>query len=140
MSSQIIRIQNLPMPPTSNHQYILVRRGGKTFHVASEALKQFRRDFKQRLGFNVQFTAALFELKTWGAKAYRVECELIFTQSKLYTKKGTVKKLDTSNRLKALHDALSEALGIDDSLFFYITAEKRVGLGESVNVNISPYL
>lgn len=40
------------------------------------------------------------------------------------TKKGGFKRLDVSNRVKALHDAFSKALLIDDCNFVEISARK----------------
>ncbi len=48
------------------------------------------------------------------------------------------KKMDTGNRLKLIHDCLSEAIGVDDSHFFSIKANKAVaqewGLEPQVHV------
>ena len=41
--------------------------------------------------------------------------------------KTLYKRVDAGNRRKLLEDCLAEALGIDDSLFFKVTLEKRVG-------------
>jgi len=59
-------------------------------------------------------------------EAFRIDCTFFFPRSSVLTKKNTVKKNDTSNRLKALHDKISEALGIDDSLFFDGSFEKKI--------------
>lgn len=45
-------------------------------------------------------------------------------RSRIFTKAGTPKRNDTSNRLKALHDALAKMLGIDDSYFWSCSADK----------------
>ena len=38
---------------------------------------------------------------------------------------GTAKKLDSSNRIKVLEDAIAEATGIDDRYFWSVHIEKR---------------
>lgn len=138
--------EKLEMPPSSNNQYILVRRGGKTFHVASGKLKAyqnvmnsypyrkektFKRDQKQILDWIAE------------GKKLQVDALFFFHKKSLFTLDGRVKKMDVSNRLKALHDALSTLMGVDDSLFFRVVAEKIQGdeeKAESVTVKIKPLL
>lgn len=46
-----------------------------------------------------------------------IETIFVFAKNRIIGKKGQVKKLDASNRIKQLHDGLSTLLGIDDSRF-----------------------
>lgn len=54
---------------------------------------------------------------------FEIETLFVFHKSRLYTKDGRIKKLDTSNRIKPCHDAISMVLGLDDSRF-NLTASK----------------
>ena len=49
-----------------------------------------------------------------------------FLRENVLTQKGLPKRNDVSNRIKALHDQLSQLLGIDDCWFWGVTACKRV--------------
>jgi hypothetical protein len=62
-----------------------------------------------------------------------------FEPGRLFTKDGRRKKLDASNRIKPIHDALAEILGIDDR-FFYTGQSEAVladGGGEWVLIRLS---
>lgn len=119
----------LPLSPSSNSQYFLARRGSKTYHIPSEELKTFKRLMaqypKER---QASFTLNRARVLEWVKKGYRLECRVVFFfhLKRVMTLKNTPKKMDTSNRLKALHDQLCDLLGIDDSLFFKIYAEKAI--------------
>lgn len=70
-----------------------------------------------------------------------VHVDFGFEYSRLISKKGTFKVVDVSNRLKALHDAISRALLIDDSMFVQISARKIAVAKkeeESCEVTIEP--
>lgn len=65
---------------------------------------------------------------------YSIELVLVFERYDVLTKgwlsgkaKAPYKKVDAQNRHKLLLDAFSEALGIDDSLFFDVRIQKMVG-------------
>jgi Holliday junction resolvase RusA-like endonuclease len=59
-------------------------------------------------------------------------------RSRILCKDGSPKRNDTSNRLKALHDALAQILGIDDSYFWSVSADKVAVDDESlVGVDIT---
>lgn len=56
----------------------------------------------------------------------RVDCRFVFPKHRLYNKKGKLKKLDWSNRLKSLHDELSKLIKTDDSQFICGFCEKVI--------------
>lgn len=121
----------LPMPPSSNNQYYLARRGPKVYHIASDELK----GFKASMAAYPLMRSVIFELnknlvRNWVEQGYTLEIRSIFFfhENRLFTKKNTTKRLDCSNRIKALHDQLCNIIGIDDSLFFKVYAEKAVCL------------
>lgn len=79
----------------------------------------------------------------WVAKGGLLEARafFFFKKERLFTLKNKPKKLDVSNRIKAIHDSLCKLLEIDDSLFFKVTAEKVVcngNLEESSWIEILP--
>jgi Holliday junction resolvase RusA-like endonuclease len=124
----------LPLPPTSNKMYSLVRRGFKTFHVASRELKAFQK----AMAFYAQLHQADLKYKKgqiheWikDGRLLRIESIFYFRKDRLFTKKDAIKKLDVSNRLKALHDCLCDQIDIDDSLFFEIEAAKCISAEEN---------
>ena len=138
-----IRLEGLPMPPSSNNQYAIIRRGGKSLHVPSRELVKFRKamqDYakKERESFWTarQKILDLLAQRKW----LTVDAIFYFDEKKLFLKKNNQpRKFDVSNRLKALHDELSKCLGgIDDSYFFQVIARKQIGR-EGVDVEIRAY-
>lgn len=129
--------EGVPMPPTSNKAYKSFVHGGRIRHVCHPDLVRFKGDFNaysllNRATFNLAREALA------GAKlpSLGIYCDFYFEHSKLYTKDGRLKRLDVSNRLKALHDCLADSLGIDDCLFTRISASKQVG-GNCVTVTVA---
>jgi hypothetical protein len=140
------------IPPSSNNQYKLFTRGGKTYHVASEGLKAYRAQMEYfRLTHLPQVAAARKKAGTWlklGAllsvhSTFHLDRGRLWT---LATKKAAPhpKKMDSSNKLKGLHDvlALPGWLDCDDSYFFAVGAEKataRPGSLEKTVLEIAPH-
>jgi len=64
-----------------------------------------------------------------------------FKPHKIVTKEGKPRKIDISNRIKALDDTLSQLIGIDDSYFttgsYGRLPIEREGLEESVDVRLT---
>lgn len=139
-----IRLAGLPVPPSSNNQYLTIRRGGSIRHVASRELIQFKKAMKD---YNLRSWTQNGERRAQIKKWLEMGCVLeittthFFHYSSLFTKRGTPKRMDVSNRIKAIHDELAEMLGFDDSLFFRVTALKAVCLDsclESVCADLFP--
>lgn len=55
----------------------------------------------------------------------RVETFIFFNYFDLFTQQGIPKKMDGSNRIKALHDTLADVLEIDDCWFWDTEIRKR---------------
>ena len=133
----------LPIPPTSNHQYIPIRQGRSCRLVSSQKLNDYKKAMQA-----YKFTSPIFlqqshQMKLWKEEGHIFEVRAIFFfhTKNIYTKRGDVKKMDVSNRLKALHDSLAELFDIDDSFFFRVAAEKvetHDHLTEMVCVEIFP--
>jgi Holliday junction resolvase RusA-like endonuclease len=113
--------------------YAIIKRGKKVFHIPSRQLKLFQ---KQITTYFFAMPRSL--IARIPDQPLLIECYFYFPVSRLYTKKHTIKKLDVSNRLKALHDCLCKVIGIDDSQFFEIYAIKIPHeVKECVDVKIS---
>lgn len=135
-----VTLYGAPLPPSSNNQYASFVRGGRLVHVPSKDLVAYKRTFAGWARLNRPGIQCAIELL--GDGGVEVEAFFAFERTRLYTKKDAFKKLDVSNRLKALHDGLSEALGIDDCRFFSVTAEKYFvedATQEQVIVRLSPF-
>lgn len=67
-------------------------------------------------------------LRGWMLKGLyiRVETLAFFPYFELFTKEGLPRRMDGTNRLKALHDCMAELLEIDDSWFWDAEVRKRV--------------
>jgi len=113
------------IPPSSNNQYVLVRRGRKTFHVPSRDLKSFQKYMEQYPAHH-SMKETFEEVKYWKDKKLLLKCHsaFYFDHKRIFTKEGRAKKIDVSNHIKALHDCICKMLGIDDSLFFQVSMVK----------------
>lgn len=67
-----------------------------------------------------------------------IDTVFFMLSSRILCKDGKPKRNDTSNRLKALHDAIGQILGIDDSYFWSCSCDKvAVDDEEKVGVDIT---
>lgn len=119
---------DLPIPPSSNRQYRISMRYRKTRLVKTELLTDFERALSHwELFYKQSHVKNLTKIALWKQDPHlrlQMDVYFLFEYDKLFTKLHKVKKLDTSNRIKSLHDGVCDLLGIDDSLLFRITAEK----------------
>lgn len=140
----LVLLSGIPLPPSSNNQYCLVRRGNKTFHVPSLELKVFQRNMQSYPHQCENFLLGKNKIQGW-VKAnlpLKISAILFFKRERIFTKKKTPKKMDISNRIKALHDCICELLEIDDSVFFNVSIEKaecHENLKEMACIEISPF-
>lgn len=133
------------MPPSSNNQYFLARRGNKTYHVPSDELKAFKALMDQyaiKEGMSFTFNTNL--VRQWISEpcGLIIKSNFFFHEKRMMTKQHLPKRLDCSNRIKALHDNLCRVIGIDDKWFFKVEAEKLIcppGVQETTMVEISRY-
>jgi hypothetical protein len=125
-------LSQIPMPPSSNRQYwatAFMIAGKPTGRLApSTELKQYVRDFAAWAERNSVLLAKAKKfirdeilLKDLMLQVDTYAC---FPGTSLWTQKGMPKKMDATNRLKALHDCLSEVLAVDDSWFWGGHVEK----------------
>jgi Holliday junction resolvase RusA-like endonuclease len=142
-----IWVTGIPIPPSSNAQYKPYKNHhtGKLSFKASLELQTYKRELDLCFYKNPgQFLGNIKKLQSWLDHGiyFEVKATFFFNVKTLLTQKGTPKKMDVSNKLKALHDGLAKLLQVDDSLFFKISAEKRLTHSnevESVVVEIVPY-
>lgn len=129
-------LTGIPMPPSSNNQYLSVIRNGRPRKVPSAKLSLFK---KEMMHWALVHRAAVKSARELiGDAPVEIEAYFYFPKTKLIAKTGNWKKLDVSNRLKALHDCLSDILHIDDKLFVACYAEKIIGREETVTVRVTP--
>lgn len=135
-----VEIKSFPMPPSANELYFEPAKGrrAKTMQYKKyEGLVQF---WMYKNGYQIQ-NARLIMQKRTNDEAFHIETNFYFLKNKILTKNNTPKKNDTSNRIKALHDVLSQVLGIDDCLFFDGSFSKRISqseqLGDFVDIKIT---
>lgn len=127
----------VPMPPSANNQLAVVN--GRL--IKSSKMREFWIEADLKLGRQVNAQKlALAELR----KCLRltVDCRFYFEEKKIWTKDQRVKRMDTKNRLKPVHDVIAERIQIDDSRFWGGYDEKATALHgqpEHVEVWITPY-
>ncbi len=133
-------ISGLPMPPTSNNSYCTNRRTGQRF--PSKDLKEFKQAMKDWCAENrktVLDVRAIMVAPFLFEQAYlRVDRYFGFPPGRIFSKANLPKRMDVSNRIKAMDDALSEEiLGLDDSWFFSGSEHKAISQEAGVILIIS---
>lgn len=145
--NEVFQLSNLPMPPSSNHQYAARSFPGRHakgfagpkkegFALAricpTSELTRFEKAIKESWKADLDNNIALHKcralLRDWMMRGLyiRVETYAFFPYFDLFTKEGLPRKMDGTNRLKALHDCLAELLEVDDSWFWDAEVKKRV--------------
>lgn len=131
-----ILFMGVPLPPSSNKQYSTFLRNGKIQRVTSPAAALYQHDFKAwAFRHRADILAATQTILQWQS-TIEIRAYVIFKKSRLLTKDSRIKKLDISNRLKALHDLLADAFNIDDSHFSTNFNEKLVSISDQEQVVI----
>lgn len=120
----ILILDQLPMPPSSNNLHVSFVRGGKLIRANAPEYVAFKKEcdawFKARAD---KLAGAGTAVSGWGELL--VECYFFFERTRIRCKDGSAKKLDVSNRVKALHDAVFEQLGVDDKWIWQCTESKH---------------
>jgi hypothetical protein len=123
----MVYLELLSIPPSANHAYFNLPRGGRAL---SKDGKQYKRDtvdyltrnyrqemmfFKKDIGYLlwVRFYFEKLENKGWHQKPKKA--------------KRRYKIIDLGNRLKLFEDSLKDATGIDDSEHMNIILQKKEG-------------
>lgn len=118
----VLKIEGVP--PSSNHAYFNLPRGGRALSTAG---KKYKNETKTYLA-----SKYAFDLKHFVPNSpYVVYIRMYFNEflnSTYGRPKGAesrYKKLDASNRVKLLEDVLKDVTGVDDSNTLTVVVEKR---------------
>lgn len=122
----MIVLNGFPMPPSANalHKPIGGRSiKSRTYRLYDDAVNAWclvngRNLFKPR-------TDLLAKMLLNPKMRLCIQATFHFERSRIYCKDDQVKQNDTSNRLKALHDAVARALRIDDKYFWSGSFDKN---------------
>lgn len=121
----MILLDFLPIPPSINKTYRFSSRS-KTLYKSAEALA-----FKEKIMAwhlkhqpHVKHMKELLCAMMAQTETLEIQIHLFLDSKRIFTKKGKPKRLDTDNRAKALIDAVSEILELDDKHFFKVSIEK----------------
>lgn len=103
----------LPFPPSTNKLWHNVT--DDTTGVTKRVLTKEARAFKRAVGAKIRGRVA-------DGQRFTLTLNVFFS---CYTKKGTVRQIDLTNRVKILEDAVAAALGYDDSRNWRVVLQKR---------------
>ena len=111
--------KKFPFPPTVNSIYPSAR-NGRRFKSAKyvEYMNECRIWQLKNNSLLLEARSILGDLVKDPNVFLKLDIDLMLSHSDLYTKKGTNKKIDCTNRIKPLLDVLSGMIRIDDSRFF----------------------
>lgn len=138
-----IIIRDFPFPPTVNQTVRMAPTRSGMRLCRSKKADDYRITCARYYKKNEEYFKTVSEqLKAFIAEGFvlRVSAHFVFKHNEVYSKKGDIKKCDSSNRLKSFHDKLSEMLEIDDKYFFDGTFEKVVGEDNKVIFKIETFL
>lgn len=125
------------VPPSANAIYV----GGRARRFLSSKGRAFKTEVRaQSVEQLVTQDLSWINLET----RIHVSYEFTFLAQELFSKgwpkeaKNPHKKLDVSNRIKAMEDAIFAALGVDDSQVFSFSATKIAGPTHRTAIRIQP--
>jgi len=125
-----ITIQSFPFPPQLSKLYNSFYKNGKVNKVKSKEYTQYLKEVNAyHWARESEFREARDALKEF--ESFKMTYYVMFPYSKVFTKKGALKKCDVSNREKALSDSLATCLGIDDQRFNNVELIKCVATSEA---------
>lgn len=120
----IIILDNFPIPPSSNAIYrsFFNKKVGRLVHYKSQEMKAYEVLVESWSSTRQQMISSASETLTnliFDQRNFiRVDAYFGLKPEKLWNREGSKKKMDVSNRIKALHDCLSNVLAIDDRFFY----------------------
>lgn len=117
----LVTIRALPMPPSVNSMYVNNQKTGGRF--PSREAKLFKLECAATLKYTQLAPGVTLLLK---ARPLALSLEFFWPASKLTTKDGRPKRIDVSNRIKGIEDAICDGLDFDDSQFVRVHAVKRI--------------
>lgn len=134
-----ILIASFPLSPSDNELYYNMNGVGR---VASKELREYKKLCEAYALKNAKMFREVKSIMAneWkGFSAVKADYFFVFKRERLYCKDGRVKKLDSSNRIKAVQDCLFNILGLDDKFVFAGSFEKLSGELEACNIVLSPH-
>lgn len=124
------------LPPSANQAYFNLPRGGRTL---SKAGKGYKTETSANIIRNHQSSIRDIK-KNWPyGLAIKLTLEHLYNDTWPEKAANRYKKVDVSNRIKLLEDALVDSLGIDDSQMIMVLAYKQVGTPESTKIVVWDY-
>jgi len=141
-----IVIHNIPIPPSVNQLYKTLTIRNQIRRAPSKKYKDWQNQCRQMYLENahkfrcmqVLVQQILEELDC----ALEVRYYFFFHRDKIYCKDNTFKKMDVSNRIKAVEDMVFSVLDMDDRVTWKVIAEKiecPSDVQESVSVTLQPF-
>lgn len=144
MASRALRIEYDALPPSDNHirdiQYRFIQGKRRAVIGYTPEAENYKKGLIRHINDAYFFEVQLFARGHRPEALYMLQANLSFPLEDILTAgwlqetrsgekkaKSPYKRLDVMNRRKLLEDALSEAIGIDDSLFWDGEAVKLVG-------------
>lgn len=135
MSARVLRVEYDQMPPSDNHirEIGFVFMGGKrrTIIKYTKEATNYKKDLVRHINDAYFFEVQRFAKDHHPTMVYTLQFNVYFPVEEILNKgwldvghdgerkaKSPYKRVDTLNRHKLVQDALAEAIGIDDSLFF----------------------
>ncbi|MBZ0138018.1 MAG: RusA family crossover junction endodeoxyribonuclease [Planctomycetes bacterium] len=114
------------LPPSVNKLFTTVRdpQTGVIKRVLTQQARRIRR-----------LVLAMIDRELNPAALYELHIDLYMS---CFTRKGLVRKVDVSNRVKFIEDCVCTALGIDDSHIFRVVLTKRDAPQEFTLIEIRP--
>ena len=112
----VVTINKFPLPPSANALYSNLGRR----RIKSKAYRDYLNEVRLWMLMNQRqlHDARRISMNTTPFNFIHIDCRFYMLRTSIFTKDNKPKRNDTSNRIKALHDALSVILGIDDSYFW----------------------
>lgn len=115
----ITYLLRLPVPPSSNNAYPTVQVQGRPRRVKSKAMRTFEKEFADWALEHHQNVVGARALARGLPKDHAIHIQTLFyfPKDQITCKTGKPKRMDVSNRLKGIHDAIAELVQIDDCYF-----------------------
>lgn len=129
-------LNGVPFPPTVNQLY-----AGKSIRYKSDKAKAYDTEVDLWYLKNIKTVKAIrTKLRPYKFADHTFlsfKLDFLVPYETLYSKQGKLKKIDVSNRVKALLDKLSELFDVDDNRFFLKNVEFCIGNTKCVNIEIT---
>lgn len=133
--SEGIWLLGLPIPPSDNNLYANVPKLGR---VKASGYRTYQKEVDAWAWSNMKILREARRLASL-KPLLSVTLRLKMTRDCFWTRKGTVKRIDVANRLKASLDVLSRLIELDDSHFFHVSITKEPDVSHSLDIYLAIY-